>query len=91
MEPRTVILRCGVTAQILWDSGSGSRPLIGVLEKNHDGNYIPISWRNDGYHLDPENTSNLDIVEGLNGKKKTRKARVQKQLGEASISATRSV
>lgn len=82
MEPREVILRCGIVGKILWDCDVGHRPLIGAYESKRG--WEPLSWRKDGRYLDPDLESNLDIVEYGPEKKKRRKTRVQKQLGEAS-------
>lgn len=85
MEPQSVVLRCGVIANILWNSESGDRPLIGALPPTGSNNWIPISWRIDGYHIDQDSPSNLDIVDfgTYDGtKKKSRKRGVQKQVGE---------
>lgn len=82
MEPRNVVLRCGIAAKILWDTENEHRPLIGAYESKRG--WEPASWRKDGRYLDPELESNLDIVEYGTTEKKRRKTRIQKQLGEAS-------
>lgn len=81
MEPREVILRCGIVGKILWDCDVGHRPLIGAYESKRG--WEPLSWRKDGRYLDPELDCNLDIIEYGKTETKPRKACVQKQLGEA--------
>lgn len=75
MDSSNVLLRCGLTGVIFWNCEVGDRPLLGAYyTPENEGQWVAMAWTADGFHINNENPSNLDIVENLDGAKEATKA-----------------